>query len=392
LPHNTKEPDGVIVPVLHPNLLKLNTVKNIYPHTLVRTAALGLSLLVGSIGNSALAQTPYYETMRVSLFNLTNYNDPYLVDGNLTNYCDIFTNEVGPDDAIKLNNPGENISIFRSNQKLAVEQRKIFTYGDTTVLSMWNMSRTKYRLVIKTERINNHPNVRGFLEDGYERISYPLDLNGTTNYDFLVNSDPNSSMSNRFRVVFYQVRRVKTPIQINDVLIRRNGNANFVQWSTANEEDMNAYDVEYSTDDVNYHALQTVTPYNTPDKLSYSVRHVTPAGMYHYRIKAKGNDGTITYSKTSSILISNESAEISVYPNPVANKQLNLQFNKQLVGKYQLMLITPGGSKLNMGTVQIATDTEVQRVQLPATVTPGIYRLQIVGPDGAIQIKTIKIV
>ncbi|HNP54313.1 MAG TPA: hypothetical protein PKK69_06835, partial [Ferruginibacter sp.] len=150
-------------------------MKNIYPHTYVRTAALGLVLLAGSIGNSAQAQTPYYETMRVSLYNLTNYNDPYLVDGNLTNYCNIFTNDVGPDDAIKLNNPGENFSIIRSNQKLSIEQRKIFTANDTTTFSMWNLARTKYRLVIKTERISNHPNLRGFLEDGYERISYPLD-------------------------------------------------------------------------------------------------------------------------------------------------------------------------------------------------------------------------
>ena len=46
------------------------------------------------------------------------------MDGNMTNFHDIFSNAVGNDDALKLSNSGENFGLLRDGRRLAVEQRK----------------------------------------------------------------------------------------------------------------------------------------------------------------------------------------------------------------------------------------------------------------------------
>ena len=68
------------------------------------------------------------------------------------------------------------------------KERKI-TGADTCFLVMWNMQRRKYRMVITADKMVQ-PTRRAFLEDSYNRTSTPILLQGNTEYDFLVTTDP----------------------------------------------------------------------------------------------------------------------------------------------------------------------------------------------------------
>ncbi len=92
-----------------------------------------LFLLVFSF-NTVISQ----QSMRASLY-ISDVNGLTLVDGNFTNYDNVYCNCVDWDDALKMNNPGENFGVTRENASLIVERRIIIGDRDTTTFRIWNL-------------------------------------------------------------------------------------------------------------------------------------------------------------------------------------------------------------------------------------------------------------
>ncbi|HCY89385.1 MAG TPA: hypothetical protein DHV17_03900 [Chitinophagaceae bacterium] len=365
-----------------------------FTNQLLRHCALASTLIAGLFSLSAKAQQTQIsgiESLKTNLYSFNSDESLHLVDGNMTNYHDMFSNEVGMDDALKMNNFGENFGIIRDGKRLAVEQRRLIANADTSFFIMWNMQRKKYRLQMQADRLN-HPNLRGFLEDSYLRTSTPIDLNGVTNYDFLVNQEPGSFAQNRFRVVYVSNRRVPQPSVFQDILLFKMPNTIMVQWSVDREEEMDHYEVEFSTDGKIFTTIQSITAYNSPDQLSYSIRHANMQdGEHHYRVKGVSRAGSSMLSKTASIRLVDEKETISVYPNPVVNKTMNLQVLQLPAGKYNLTLIGNSGTVTPLAPMQLNGQSERKTIMLPAHISPGVYRLQIMGPDGKPVTKTINV-
>lgn len=342
-------------------------------------------------GHAQVTDTNPIESIRANLYLVNDNLTTALMDGNMTNFHDMFSNQVGNDDALKMSNSGENFGLLRDGKRLAVEQRKKITGADTCFFVMWNMQRKKYRMVLTTDKMEV-PNRRAFLEDSYTRTSTPVSLNGITEYDFLVTTDAGSYAQNRFRVVFAQGRKPKPPVSINDVLLYRNGNSIFVQWKVDNESDMNNYEVELSDNGGQFAKIRTVTPYNNNDGLSYSISQpVNHNGDYAIRIRGNANTGEAIFSKTYSIHLDMETAGISVYPNPVVNKMVSLQFNGLPAGKYSTFLVSSNGTRIQLPIIQHQSGNMMHQLALPANLQPGIYRLQFIGADKQTLVKTINV-
>ncbi|GAB2826152.1 T9SS type A sorting domain-containing protein [Ferruginibacter profundus] len=89
-------------------------------------------------------------------------------------------------------------------------------------------------------------------------------------------------------------------------------------WNTENEINTSYFDVEFSTDGINFKKLATVRANNVPGKNSYSFIHSGVAdNVLFYRIKQVDLDGRFIYTATVKINI-NQSIQVSVYPNPAA--------------------------------------------------------------------------
>jgi len=347
--------------------------------------------LLSLSGRAQQTQISGIESLKTNLYSFNSDESLHLVDGNMTNYHDMFSNEVGMDDALKMNNFGENFGIIRDGKRLAVEQRRLIGNGDTSFFIMWNMQRKKYRLQMQADRLN-HPNLRGFLEDSYLRTSTPIDLNGVTTYDFLVNQEPGSFAQNRFRVVYVSNRRVPQPSVFQDILLFKMPNTIMVQWSVDREDEMDHYEVEFSTDGKTFTTIQSIIAYNNADQLSYSIRHGNmQSGDHHYRVKAVSRAGNTLMSKTASIRLTDEKETISVYPNPVVNKTVNLQVSQMPAGKYYITLISNAGTITPLAPIQLNGQTERKVIMLPAHISPGVYRLQVTGQDAKPVTKTINV-
>lgn len=90
-----------------------------------------------------------------------------------------------------------------------------------------------------------------------------------------------------------------------------------LNWKTANEINMIAYEVQRSTDGINFSSITTVPCQNLTSISQYHFEDVHPSGnILFYRLRMTGLSGYIKYSKIISVKFDNEN-RISLFPNPV---------------------------------------------------------------------------
>ena len=82
---------------------------------------------------------------------------------------------------------------------------------------------------------------------------------------------------------------------------------------------------------------------------------------------------------------------IAVYPNPVINGVVNLSFNGQPAGKYEVQLLAMEGRLISSKEITIANDVQVESFKFPELSTAGSYLIKIFSQTNRIKI-TNKIV
>lgn len=331
------------------------------------------------------------ESMRANLYSVDAAGTT-LMDGNFTEYNDIYSNSVDMYDAWKMTNPGVNFGILRSDINLAVERRSIFTKNDTTFFRMWNMPQKNYSIKFMLKNFSQQ-GMHCFMNDSYLNNQTPINLNDTTNFSFTVNADPASSAEMRFQLVY--AFDVVAPVDVDFLAIHavRNANDIIVQWDVIHEQSIQSYTVQYSMDGINFNDLSFATPYNTSPtaKTYYYTNTTVPRGDHYYRIKAIRIDGNIQYSTIARISERNSGFDINVYPNPVVHKTVQLQFGNIPAGTYQPVLVYSNGMKQTLPSFQLNELQSSGSLSLPQNIVPGIYHLQFIGPGNIRIVKNIRV-
>jgi hypothetical protein len=75
---------------------------------------------------------------------------------------------------------------------------------------------------------------------------------------------------------------------------------------------------------------------------------------------------------------------ISVYPNPVVNKEVNIVFANEPAGTYKVELTNKLGQVLYRGKVDVKYVKEKKKVSLANVTAAGLYRLNILALDGSV--------
>ena len=142
-----------------------------------------------------------------------------LVDGTLNLFADKYNDVVDINDAKKIPgfSPAENISIKTNSQLLAVERRHAVDVEDTVLLNMKKMEVRYYRFEFIAQDFD--PSITAFLEDSYNNTRIPLNINGTSVYDFNVVNIADSWNPARFRIVFKPGVSTELPITHNAVMM-----------------------------------------------------------------------------------------------------------------------------------------------------------------------------
>jgi len=315
------------------------------------------------------------ELMRANLYVL-DANGATLVDGNLTNYNNIYSNTVDMYDAWKMNNPGINFGILRNGQTLVVERRSLLTDTDTTFFRMWNLPKYNYGIRFDLRNLD-HPGMSAFVKDTYLNTLTIVKLNDTTWYNFTIDANAASTAQLRFQLIYSKKEQEIIPVSFTGLHLKSKRNGVLVEWSVLNERSVESYNVEHSTDNRNFSSIQQVTSQNTTPANTYNYFDVDPVpGSNFYRIKAVRTDKSFQYSDVAR-LAPLKSNSISIFPNPVTNKTFQLHFYNHVAGTYKLQIVNKMGQVVYKNIAKVTGKNFIKSIELGSVIRPGIYQLHI---------------
>ncbi len=300
-------------------------------------------------------------------------------DANVVVFDNAYSNVVDGDDAIKLANSGENYGILRDNKILVIEARQIITNKDTLFFRVWNLQQQNYKFEFVPNDLNT-PGLSAVLQDNYLNINTTLDLSNTNTINFTVNAAAGSSATNRFRIVFEQLTPL--PVSFLNIAANRIGNNIKVDWQVAAEREIINYEVQRSTDGLNFIAVGIVSANRNSATLNYNWMDLNAvSGTFFYRIKSNGISGEATYTNIVKVAAGKQQPGFSISPNPVENGIINLQMIHQPSGNYRLRLINLSGQTVINKSFNHSAGNGLQILQLPELLAAGNYTVEIIAAD-----------
>ncbi len=107
--------------------------------------------------------------------------------------------------------------------------------------------------------------------------------------------------------------------------------------------------------------------------------------MHYYRICSINEKGELIYSDIMRIIVNTSKPEIVVYPNPVVDRRINLNFINQPKGYYALRLIDNSGRVLIKKEINLSESNVLQTIKAGKNIVGGSYHLDVTGPDKSVK-------
>ena len=94
--------------------------------------------------------------------------------------------------------------------------------------------------------------------------------------------------------------------------------------------------------------------------------------------------GTAIASDLVSVRWKNKGSGVWVYPNPVSDRRLQMQFIGMVQGSYRFCVLDASGRAVFSGRLQHSGSDGTQLMQVLPGLPRGSYLLRIDGPDGQV--------
>ena len=319
--------------------------------------------------------------------NLSKGSPLAMIDGVQGLYNNNFnTAVVNGEDAVKFWGNEENVGILRGGSYLSMEARPMVAATDTMFLYMNNLVAGTSTYNFAITGTNMPASATGYLVDNYLGTQTPLNLASVTNINFATTTVAGSKASNRFMIVFTNTN----PLSVDGMQIKASvkGKSAKVDWKVATERNVDHYEVERSNDAVSFVSIATQTANNVNNSgYTYTDNQAT-RGADYYRIKAISNDGTIQYSSVAKVFIGDSKEGISIYPNPIVGKEVNVILNNIEAGNYAVAMYNSAGKEVMVQNLAHAGGSVTTTVELPANLSTGVYQLRLIG-NGRNYVETV---
>ncbi|SEJ14963.1 Por secretion system C-terminal sorting domain-containing protein [Dyadobacter koreensis] len=181
---------------------------------------------------------------------------------------------------------------------------------------------------------------------------------------------------------------VLNPMPVKLITFQGSSNKNTItlKWQTAWEEQNEGFEIQQSTDAVNFEKVGFVTG-NSTTKSSSNYEFSYPVSfsdrIYYLRLKQLDIDGRFEYSKIISLKSSDsEKDEDYIYPNPSRG---NFTLSSSRARSEHLKLFDRTGREINIQTFQTDHD-DVFKIQVKNTIQPGLYYLRIADKENPVKV------
>ena len=226
----------------------------------------------------------------------------------------------------------------------------------------------------------NHPGGRDAINASWMDLAGNLWLFGGDGYDATTIEGDLGDL--------WKLSPVILPVTLTGIKAYQKNTGINVEWTFTQEIDMDHYEVEKSTTGANFnHGGTVLSSGNHSSAITYSWFDTNPnRGANFYRVKMFDKNGQITYSQIVKVVIG-IGTSISIYPNPVTNGSLSLQFNDQPKGSYDIRVLNSVGQIVFKTMINHNGGSATQTMQLPLSLSMGMYNLEVISPDGTINVE-----
>ena len=299
-----------------------------------------------------------------------------LADGVLAVFDASFTNTPTDEDASKMANTAENLSILNNAIQLSIDARKMPRVNDTLFLNLLRLTKPQYNLQIFSEEMAG-TGVMAYLQDSYLNTTQPLSLSDTNNIAITVSTGiPASYDINRFRIVF-RSSVVVLPLKFISVGAMQKDKNIQIDWKVAEESGINRYEIEKSVDGTGFTKAGEVAARGSNSSGLYHWLDTDPVtGNNYYRIRAI-EPGNNFLSNIVVVNIQAARGAFKVFPNPVTNHRVNIRSGESAKGRYSIILYNQQGQQVISRIIDHPGGAFNLVVELNKTTAPGIYYLKI---------------
>ena len=320
-------------------------------------------------------------TLEINLFVKDANSDTVLADVAVINFDNNYSDGVDNMDVRKISNASDNLSIIVSARNLIVNRRKPLNASDTVFLSLSNTRIGPYRFNIDPSVLRNL-NLKAYLQDKFLQTETPVSLSETTDINFDITNDPNSRVADRFMIVFKKF----LPLRFTAITAVRNSDKSInLTWNTENENNIDNYKIERSTEGVNFieigSQIPTANNFGNPYYTFYDAK--ASQEITYYRIKGNGITGNSIYSNTAKVLalVDNNNKPVNIFPNPVTNGNININFEGAVFGNYVITINNFTGQLIKSETFRHQVIGESCTIKI-SYVGGGFYTANIVDEKG----------
>ena len=278
------------------------------------------------------------------------------------------------EDAGKFWGNEEGIGLLRTSKFLSIEARPEISGDDTMFLYMNKMvAGTTYKFDISGQDLP--ATVSGYLFDKYLNTQTPLNLTQHNNVSFTIDTAAASKSATRFMIVFNS----KAPLYASEIKVKASvkAKAAVIDWTVSTEKDVDHYSVESSKNGKDFSAINNTQANNRANSAYSYTDNQAANGDNYYRIKAISKDGSVQYSNIAKVTIGDRREGISIYPNPVVGKTMNVQLSNVAAGNYEIVLYNANGQQVMEQSLQHAGGSITTTMNLPSNLASGIYQLKI---------------
>lgn len=337
-----------------------------------------------TLANRVTEMAGNFSMLSTNLLYMAN-GQTKLADGNRAVFSHNYRNRVDADDAVKITNSSENFGLLRNGTALSVEARSPVQNNDTLFYNMSGLHQGAYKLMFIPK--NFAPGLSGLLIDKFTNTKTSVPLSDTAYIDMSVTSNSASASADRFLLVFRYSREAVPTTHIKASAIPHSDGGTKIKWEVTNAGEITGYTVERSSDGRNFNSIINTSA--SKNSLSEYNDQLPQQGAHFYRIKATGSKGRLIYSNVVKTDAANENAGITIYPNPIQGKKMQLQFSNEAAGTYLLEMVDQTGQIVYKGSVEINGQSIIKTIELNASIAAGSYQVRIAKMNGQVSIQKV---
>lgn len=171
------------------------------------------------------------------------------------------------------------------------------------------------------------------------------------------------------------------PVELTSFDATLIGESVLISWSTATELNNDYFEVQRSSDGINFYTISAVHGQGTSNQAQHyqHTDHHPLSGQNYYRLKQVDYDGTHDYSAIRVITM--VEGKITTYPNPVTDA-LHIAFNDFTEGAVEYRIFAQQGQLVVNGQADCHNGLTIISLNETRELQPGTYFIRIIDENG----------